>query len=421
MTVCHAPRRPRRSNRTILSETARRRSNRGRSRGRVGRAAGHATVRAGTVRRLRGTVRRDRAHRTTRLGAAPARLRRPVAPQPPPPGRRHRATAPPPGYGPPGYPALRGSAGAQAGGRRAAAARARRLLRRRLQDHPPQPQGHGRAGRRWSPPAFMVVPVLVTLVLAATVGLTASDPFSEPATGGFRRASGRPSAPAPTPCPTCSARSSASSPRWCSPGCWSGWSPRPSSDGPPRSGRRGPRCAGSCCRLLGLTLLNVLVALLLLGLPVLVAVLIGVGVDPGLGFGLGVPLVVGGVRRPGVRAGPVLPAGPAGAGPRALRHRRLGAPGPRAEPRPVVAAVRHLPPHQHRGRDRRQRRGAPAGRAAGDRPGRVRTAPPARWSRCTRRTSARSWSAPSPPRSPPRSSRCSTSTSGSARKASTCS
>jgi hypothetical protein len=51
---------------------------------------------------------------------------------------------------------------------------------------------------------------------------------------------------------------------------------------------------GQLLRLFGLTLLNLLVSLLLLGVPVLVGVLLGVGVGPGLGIGVGLPLLLGG-------------------------------------------------------------------------------------------------------------------------------
>ena len=141
----------------------------------------------------------------------------------------------------------------------------------------------------------MVVPALVTLVLAATVGLTASDPFSEPATGGF----------------TAGLESSIGSGAYAVSnllGALFGFFASVVLTGmlvrvvaeavlgrATTIGQAWTAVRGQLLRLLGLTLLNVLVALLLLGLPVLVAVLIGVGVDPGLGFGLGVPLVVGGV------------------------------------------------------------------------------------------------------------------------------
>ena len=158
--------------------------------------------------------------------------------------------------------------------------------------------------------------------------------------GGFRRDVER-SAPGYA-VPTCWARSSGCSRRWCSTACWSRWSPRRCSaghhdragvDGDPRAaaaaGRAdaarpaGRRC---CCS----------------AVPVLVG-----GARrrsrpaSGPGFGVGVPLLLAGLVGLVLRAVPVLPAG---------RRRRWcwSAPGcsprcagPAAQPRAVLAAVRH--------------------------------------------------------------------------------
>jgi hypothetical protein len=140
----------------------------------------------------------------------------------------------------------------------------------------------------------MVVPVLVTLVLAATVGLTADDPFSEPATGGFRAG----------------LESSVGSGAYAVStllGALFGFLASVVLTGmlvrvvaeavlgrATTIGQAWTAVRGQLLRLFGLTLLNLLVTVLLTGVPVLVGVLLGVGVGAGAGIGVGVPLFLAG-------------------------------------------------------------------------------------------------------------------------------
>ena len=140
----------------------------------------------------------------------------------------------------------------------------------------------------------MVVPALVTLVLASTVGLTASDPLSEPATGGF----------------TAGLEASVGSGAYAVSSLLgvlfgfvasvvlTGMLVRVVAEAvlgrASTIGQAWTAVRGQLLRLFGLTLLNLLVSLLLLGVPVLVGVLLGVGVGPGLGVGVGMPLLLGG-------------------------------------------------------------------------------------------------------------------------------
>ena len=183
--VCHAPRRPRRSNRTILSETAR-----------PNQIEADARLRGPTDRgrevggcpsaRLLGDLHRDTATAAARLGAArrsAARRVRPGTARRRPVAARLRAAGRTV-YGPPvhkpGVVALRPLG-------------PRRLLRRRVQDDPPQPHARWSGWRPWSPRCSWWCPCIVTLALAA-----AGAPHPRPAAGPGDRVTGlAPSTAAP--------------------------------------------------------------------------------------------------------------------------------------------------------------------------------------------------------------------------------
>ena len=233
--VCHAPRRPRRSNRTILSETAR-----------PNQIEADARLRGPRIGAARCEDVRPLGSWGTIIVTQPPPPPGWVPPGAPPPGAPTGYGAPPPGS-PPGYvppAAVYGPPMHKPGVVALRPLGPRRLLRRRVQDDPPQPHA------RWSgwPPlvttVFMVVPVLVTLALAA------GRPPRASTCGRTRRpaASPRSTARRASLVERTWARSSGCSRRWCSTACWCGSSPRRSSAGVPRSGEawaRHPRPAAA--------------------------------------------------------------------------------------------------------------------------------------------------------------------------------
>ncbi len=104
--------------------------------------------------------------------------------------------------------------------------------------------------------------------------------------------------------------------------------PRPCSAARPRSAEAWAAVRGRLLRLFGLTLLNILLALLVFAIPVAIAVVVGVRSSLGAAFAVGVPLLLLGLRRVHLRAGPVLPARPACPGARARRCLRRRCDGP---------------------------------------------------------------------------------------------
>ena len=230
MSYVSAPRRPRRSNRTILSETAAARSNR----------AGSPSPRPSAASRDARMCGPGRP--TDRSRGGPHIVTQP----PPPPGWVPPRRPPPAGPRPcPGWHRPRPArATGTATDRRCTSPgwwpcgpRSRRLLRRRLQDHPAQPprdggaRGAGDHGVHGGPG-----PGDPVLAAAGHLGIDLGlDPSSEDF-GTFDAG-----AVIPRELPRDVLRPA--SPRWCSTACWSGWSRRRSSDDVRRRVRRGPRPA----------------------------------------------------------------------------------------------------------------------------------------------------------------------------------